>query len=96
MLESLTRKNTSLIAVRVAGLKSERWPASSRNGGRLQIGSPAGFTSEHPAELNRNLQTAIPCVSAASARRCSAPVALVASPPPHSRLVAPWERSSQW
>jgi hypothetical protein len=59
MPESLTRKKTSLIAVRVAGLKSERWPASSRNGGRLQIGSPAGFTSEHPAGLNRNLHSAV-------------------------------------
>jgi hypothetical protein len=39
---------------RVAGFKSEWWPDSFRNGGRLQIGIPAGFMSEHPAGLNRN------------------------------------------
>jgi Domain of unknown function (DUF932) len=37
-----------------AGFKSERWPDLSRNGGRLQIGTPAGFMSEYPAGLNRN------------------------------------------
>ncbi|MFP4359287.1 MAG: hypothetical protein ACLFTG_01205 [Alphaproteobacteria bacterium] len=33
-----------------------KWPASNRNGGRLQIGTPAGFVSEYPAGLRRNLQ----------------------------------------
>jgi hypothetical protein len=37
-----------------AGFKSEWWPDLSRNGGRLQIGTPAGFMSEYPAGLNRN------------------------------------------
>jgi hypothetical protein len=36
-----------------AGFKSEWWPASFRNGGRLQIGTPAGFMSEHPAGLTQ-------------------------------------------
>jgi hypothetical protein len=40
----------------VAGFKSEWWPDLFRNGGRLQIGTPAGFSSEHPAGLNRNPQ----------------------------------------
>lgn len=31
-----------------------RWPASSRNGGRLQIGTVAGMKSESPAGLRRN------------------------------------------
>jgi hypothetical protein len=39
---------------RVAGIASERWPASVRNRGRLQIGIPAGIKSEYPAGLNRN------------------------------------------
>ena len=30
------------------------WPASSRNGGRHQIGTPAGFISESVAGFNRN------------------------------------------
>jgi hypothetical protein len=30
------------------------WPASFRNGGRLQIGMVAGFKSESLAGLNRN------------------------------------------
>jgi hypothetical protein len=38
----------------VAGFKSEWWPDLFRNGGRLQIGIPAGFKSVHPAGLNRN------------------------------------------
>jgi len=40
----------------VADFKSEWWPDLFRNGGRLQIGIPAGFTSVHPAGLNRNPQ----------------------------------------
>jgi hypothetical protein len=59
MPESLTRKKTSPIAgARVAGFKSVWWPDSSRNRGRLQIRSPAGFTSVVPAGLNRNPQPA--------------------------------------
>jgi hypothetical protein len=42
----------------VAGFKSERWPLSNRNGGRLQIGMVADITSEQAAALRRNLQTA--------------------------------------
>ena len=56
MPESLTRKKRRQPTARVAGLKSEWWPDLFRNGGRLQIGIPAGFTSEHPAGLNRNPQ----------------------------------------
>jgi hypothetical protein len=33
-----------------------RWPASSRNRGRFQIGMVAGIKSESPAGLNRNSQ----------------------------------------
>jgi hypothetical protein len=33
---------------------SETWPEIDRNGGRLQIGTVAGFTSENPAGINRN------------------------------------------
>jgi hypothetical protein len=54
MPESLTRKKTPLVPSGVTGFKSEWWPASNRNSGRLQIGTPAGFTSVHPAGLNRN------------------------------------------
>ena len=39
-----------------AGFKSECRPVSFRNGGRLQIGTVAGFTSEYPAGINRNPQ----------------------------------------
>ena len=56
MPESLTRKKRRQPTARVAGFKSEWWPDLFRNGGRLQIGTPAGFTSEHPAGLNRNPQ----------------------------------------
>lgn len=37
----------------MAGLKPERWPASARNGGRDQIGGPAGIKSEQVAGLRR-------------------------------------------
>jgi hypothetical protein len=47
-------QKTPPTTARVAGLKSEWWPDLFRNAGRLQIGIPAGFTSEHPAGLNRN------------------------------------------
>ena len=39
----------------VAGITSEWWPASVRNGGRLQIGIPAGINSEYLAGMRRNL-----------------------------------------
>jgi hypothetical protein len=39
----------------VAGITSEWWPASVRNGGRHQIGIPAGFKSEYLAGMRRNL-----------------------------------------
>jgi hypothetical protein len=54
MPESLTRKKTPPTTARVADFKSEWWPDLFRNRGRLQIGIPAGFTSVHPAGLNRN------------------------------------------
>jgi hypothetical protein len=54
MPESLTRKKRRQPTARVAGFKSEWWPDLFRNGDRLQIGTPAGFSSEHPAGLNRN------------------------------------------
>jgi hypothetical protein len=38
----------------VAGITSEWW-ASVRNGGRFQIGIPAGITSEYLAGMRRNL-----------------------------------------
>jgi len=40
----------------VAGITSEWWPASVRNGGRHQIGIPAGINSEYLAGMRRNLQ----------------------------------------
>jgi hypothetical protein len=39
----------------VAGITSEWWPASVRNGGRFQIGIPVGITSEYLAGMRRNL-----------------------------------------
>jgi len=39
----------------VAGITSEWWPASVRNGGRHQIGIPAGINSEYLAGMRRNL-----------------------------------------
>ena len=48
MPESLTRKKCRQ--------PHKRRPASNRNGGRLQLGTLAGFKSEYPAGLNRNLQ----------------------------------------
>ena len=44
MPEWLTRGETpQSIAGRVAGFQSEWWPTSNRNGGRLRLGSLAGF-----------------------------------------------------
>jgi len=40
----------------VAGITSEWWPASVRNGGRHQIGIPADIKSEYLAGMRRNLQ----------------------------------------
>ncbi|MBN9002413.1 MAG: hypothetical protein J0H75_10235, partial [Rhizobiales bacterium] len=37
-----------------AGFKSECWPISFRNRGRLQIGTVAGVKSEYPAGINLN------------------------------------------
>src|SRR4051812_47928773 len=48
--ESLTRKKCRQ--------PRRRWPASNRNGGRLQLGIQAGFKSESMAGLNRNPQRA--------------------------------------
>jgi hypothetical protein len=59
MPQSLTRKKPPPTTTGVAGFKSEWWPDLFRNGGRLQIGILAGFTSEHPAGLNRNPQIRI-------------------------------------
>jgi hypothetical protein len=58
--ESLTRRTRlggDLCTPRpgVAGITSEWWPASARNGGRLQIGIPAGINSEYLAGMRRNL-----------------------------------------
>jgi len=39
----------------VAGITSEWWPASVRNGGRHQIGIPADIKSEYLAGMRRNL-----------------------------------------
>ena len=39
----------------VAGITSEWWPPSVRNGGRHQIGIPAGIKSEYLAGMRRNL-----------------------------------------
>jgi hypothetical protein len=43
-----------------AGFKSERWPLSNRNRGRLQIGTVAGIKSEKVAAFSWNLQLRIP------------------------------------
>ena len=54
MPESLTRRARpfDLRAPDVmAGITSEQWPASVRNGGRLQIGIPAG--------MHRNLEASV-------------------------------------
>src|SRR5208283_5142541 len=39
----------------VAAFKSERWPLSNRNRGRLQVGTVAAFKSEQVAAFRRNL-----------------------------------------
>lgn len=52
MPESLTRKNAAnhqrgwLQIGTVAGVISERWPASNRNPGRLHVGTPGRIKSE--------------------------------------------------
>jgi hypothetical protein len=40
----------------VAGFKSERWPLSNRNRGRLQVEMVAGLKSEKVAAFSWNLQ----------------------------------------
>jgi hypothetical protein len=65
----LTRRATSRPSVRT----SARWPTSDRNGGRfqigtvdrLQIGTPAAFTSERVAGLSRNPHPEQGCAIAA-------------------------------
>jgi hypothetical protein len=71
MPESLIRKKTSPIAVRLAGFKSVWWPASSRNGGdfkseagRLHVATPAGLnpnphSSEHSKATIRRRRSCI-------------------------------------
>ncbi|HEX3365681.1 hypothetical protein, partial [Phenylobacterium sp.] len=44
------------ISGQVAGFISEWWPDSNRYGGRLQLGTLAGFASESMAGFNRNSQ----------------------------------------
>jgi hypothetical protein len=44
----------------VAAFKSERWPLSNRNRGRLQVGMVVGLKSEKAAAFGWNLQPAIP------------------------------------
>ncbi|MET4234571.1 hypothetical protein ACVWXN_010879 [Bradyrhizobium sp. i1.4.4] len=56
MPEGLTQTKTPTSKT-PAGFKSECRPVSFRNGGRLQIGTMAGFKSEYPAEINRNPQS---------------------------------------
>ncbi len=46
MHELLTQPKTPEIPRQVAGIKSEWWPASNRNGGRHQIGIPGRLPSE--------------------------------------------------
>jgi hypothetical protein len=53
MPEGLTQTKTPT-SKNPAGFKSECRPVSSRNRGRLQIGTVAGFRSEYPAGINRN------------------------------------------
>jgi hypothetical protein len=48
MHELLTQPKTPEIPRQVAGIKSEWWPASNRNGGRHQIGIPGRLPSESP------------------------------------------------
>jgi hypothetical protein len=47
MHELLTQPKTPEIPRQVAGIKSEWWPASNRNGGRHQIGIFEGSTRSH-------------------------------------------------
>jgi hypothetical protein len=56
------------------------WPASFRNGGRLQIGMVAGFKSESLAGLNRNSQVSAPAHFPASFDRKVAETALAPLP----------------
>ena len=50
MHELLTQPKTPEIPRQVAGIKSEWWPASNRNGGRHQIGIPGRLPSESPVK----------------------------------------------
>jgi hypothetical protein len=73
MPEGLTQTKTPTSKT-PAGFKSECRPVSFRNGGRLQIGTLAGFTSEYPAGINRNPHYVpgwVAMAEAAKAKRCS-------------------------
>jgi len=56
MPQLLTRGETPPIS-------ATRWPASSRNGGRLQIGMMAEIISESVAGLDRNPQPSHGCAA---------------------------------
>ena len=60
MPELLTQPKTPESPSQVAGIKSEWWPASNRNGGRHQIGIPGRLPSEstmksHTPHLSRKI-----------------------------------------
>ena len=59
MPEWLTRRETpQSIAGRVAGFKSEWWPTSNRNGGRLRLGIPGRLQSESAPNVRHKLSRA--------------------------------------
>jgi len=47
----------------IAGFRSEWWPASSRNGGRLRLGTLTGIPSDYPAGINRNPHPKQPAIN---------------------------------
>jgi hypothetical protein len=53
MPELLTQPITPESPAQVAGIKSEWWPASNRNGGRHQIGIPGRLPSESTGSRSR-------------------------------------------
>lgn len=55
MTDQLTFSGVELLPS-ADGWHPEPWPASSRNGGRHQIGTLAGFASEWVAGFRRNPQ----------------------------------------
>jgi hypothetical protein len=54
LLELAEQLAEPAVTVAVRMLRAEPRPASNRNGGRLQFGTLAGFTSEYPAGFDRN------------------------------------------